>query len=301
MKNYPLHFADLPGGERLAYRKAGSGAKTVLLIHGNMSSSVHWQTTMESLEGQYTIYAPDLRGFGSSSYNAPFDSLLELAGDLEQFCGVLGIGGFSALGWSTGGGIALELAASLPERVNGLVLLDSVPPTGYPMFKKDAAGAPMPGVLLKTKEEIAADPIQVLPALNALAAGDRAIMRAIWNAVIYNLRQPPEEDYEQYLDGILGQRNLVDVDYALLTFNMTDVPTASAPPSGRLAKVVCPVTILHGEKDLVVPLDWGKETARLLGDRGRLVTFPASGHSPVTDEPQLFFDAVKTALTTFRW
>jgi len=296
MKQYPVHSVALPGGETLAYRRAGETGPTVVLIHGNMSSSVHWQTTMEALENDFTILAPDLRGFGDSTYNAEFDSLLDLARDVEVFMDAMGIGQAALVGWSTGGGVALEVAADRPDQITKVVLLDSVPPTGYPIFAKDATGAPILDRLLTSKEEIAADAVQVVPALTAYANNDRETMRAIWNAVIYNLNQPPADDYEDYLTAIMKQRNLVDVDYSLLMFNMTDAPTGSAPGSGRLARVACPVVVMHGEQDMVVPLDWGKQTVALLGDRARLVTFPASGHSPITDEPERFFAELRTAL-----
>ncbi len=296
MKEYPVYTTTLPNGETIAYRQAGSGAKKVLLVHGNMSSSVHWQTTMEQLEPHCTVFAPDMRGFGDSSYNAPFNSLHDLALDLEAFADIVGLDTFAAVGWSTGGGVVMEMAADWPQRVTGLVLLETVPPTGYPIFKKDAEGKPILTQLLTTKEEIAADPVQVVPALTAYANNDRQTMRAIWDAVIYNQHQPPAAEYERYLDAIMQQRNLVDVDYALLKFNMTDAPTGSAPGSGRLAKITCPVTVMHGKNDMVVPFAWNEKTLSLFGPKAKAVTFETAGHSPITDVPEEFFARLKEAL-----
>lgn len=45
-------------------------------------------------------------------------------------------------------------------------------------------------------------------------------------------RQPPAAEYEQCLYAIMQQRNLVDVAYALLTFNMPDAPRAPRPAAG---------------------------------------------------------------------
>lgn len=295
MKQYPVKKVALPCGETLAYREAGSGSETLVLIHGNLSSSVHWQTLMEQLEERYRIIAPDMRGFGDSTYHNRFDSLRELAEDLEQFADLLGLKKFYVVGWSTGGGVALEMAADMPERVEKVILLDSVPPTGYPIFKKDEKGQPILTELLKTKEEIEADPVQVAPVLYAYATNDREIMRGIWNAVIYNMVQPGAEDYEEYLTAMLKQRNLVDIDYSLLNFNMTDAPTGSAPGSGRLKAVKCPVVILHGEKDMVVPLAWGQATQALIPG-SELVTFENAGHSVLTDDLTAFIAALKKAL-----
>lgn len=295
MKHYVVKTVTLKNGETLAYREAGGGEKKVLLVHGNMSSSVHWQTTMEALEDEYHVFAPDMRGFGESTYRSRFDSLRELAQDLEEFCDLLDIKTFAAAGWSTGGGVVLEMAADMPNRIHKAILLDSVPPTGYPIFKKDENGQPILTELLKTKEEIEADPVQVAPVLYAYANNGRDIMRGIWNAVIYNMAQPPEEDYEEYLTAMLKQRNLVDIDYALLHFNMTDAPTGSAPGSGRLKNVACPVAVFHGAKDMVVPLAWGQATQALLPG-SEMVVFQNAGHSVITDDPKAFFAALKNAL-----
>ena len=56
----------------------------------------------------------------------------------------------------------------------------------------------------------------------------------IWNAVIYNLKQPSEEDYDLYLEAMLKQRNLIDVDYSLVHFNMTLDHNGINSGSGRM-------------------------------------------------------------------
>ena len=296
MKQYPVHFTTIQNGETLAWRACGSGDKTVVLLHGNMSSSVHWQTTMEALEPEFSVFAPDLRGFGDSSYLNHFDSLLELAEDVMALLESQNIGKFTVVGWSTGGGVALELAAMLPDKAEKAILLDSVGLKGYPLYKKDSQGRPILTEPILTKEEVAADPIQVLPVLTAYATGNREMMRALWNAAIYNLNQPPAEDYELYLDAIMKQRNLVDVDYALMTFNMTHEPTAWASGNGRMDQVRCPVVVMQGELDLVGPMAWAEETAAFFGDKARLITFANAGHSVITDDFPAFYAALRMEL-----
>jgi len=295
MEQYPVSHVPLPNGETLAYRSCGQGP-AVLLIHGNMSSSVHWQTTMEALEPSFKVIAPDMRGFGDSTYTKSFDSLRELAADLEMLLIELGVGACSVVGWSAGGGVAMEMAADLPNAVEQIVLVESVPTTGFPMFRKDANGAPILTSPLRTKQEIAADPVQVLPVLNALQSGDRAAMRALWNAVIYNQHQPPADDYELYLDAILKQRCLVDLDYALMVFNITRRASAAAAGSGRIDSIRCPVILVQGGRDLVVPEAWSRQTQEDFGERAQWISFPNAGHSPITDDPDLFFHALRNAL-----
>lgn len=284
LKEYPVHLLQLPNGETMAYREAGAGEKTLLLIHGNMSSSIHWDVLIEQLETRFKIYAIDLRGFGDSSYNRPVDSIKDFADDVKAFLALKNIGSFAVAGWSTGGGVALELTADLPEQVTHVLLVESVGVKGYTMFKKNAAGQPILTELIKTREEIASDAVQVLPVLQAYATQNSDLLKAIWNAVIYNRIQPESARYERYLEGMLKQRNLVDVDYALITFNMTDEHNGVVAGSNRLSLVKGPVLVIQGQLDYVVPADVGQDTANRLGSRAQLALMSNCGHSPLTDD-----------------
>lgn len=282
MKNYELKTLVLSNGETIAYREAGSGSKTVVLVHGNMSSSVHFQTTMEALEKDYKVYAVDMRGFGDSSYNNELNSLRDFSEDIQLWVEALDLKDFNILGWSTGGGVVLELAADMPERVKKVFLLDSVGIKGYPMFKKDEKGQPILTQLITTKEEIKVDPVQVLPILTAYATRNKDLLKMIWNAVIYNTVQPNEEDYDAYLEAMLKQRNLVDVDYSLVHFNMTSENNLLGMGSGRMALVEAPIVILHGKNDYVVPFNQAEEMKQFFGDQAVLIPFEG-GHSLPTD------------------
>ena len=66
------------------------------------------------------------------------------------------------------------------------------------------------------------DPVNVFPIYNALKNNDYAFMKYIWDALIYNVQKPNNEDYDMYLKESLKQRNIVDVDFALTTFNMPE-------------------------------------------------------------------------------
>ena len=296
MKQYTVNTINLSNGETIAYRKAGNADACVVLIHGNMSSSVHWQTTMEDLEKDFTVYAPDLRGFGDSSYNSSFDSLKCLAEDLSEFVDLIGINNFSIIGWSTGGGVALELAALRPELVKKVITLSSVPITGYPIFKKDENGEPILTELVKTKEDIANDPVQVVPILKAFEEKDRDFIRVVLDNSLYLKVKPPADDYELYIDAILQQRCLVDTNYALLTFNMTNAPSLSAPGSNRLELITCPIIMLQGADDPVVPLVWAQESYALMGDKASFILLEGLGHSAVTDDFNAFIKAVRKEL-----
>ncbi|MBQ2909158.1 MAG: alpha/beta hydrolase, partial [Clostridia bacterium] len=56
------------GNETIAYIDRGEG-EVILMIHGNMSSSVHYLPLIEKLSPKFRCVALDLRGFGDSTYN----------------------------------------------------------------------------------------------------------------------------------------------------------------------------------------------------------------------------------------
>lgn len=284
MKNYKVNYIDLDTGETLAYRQAGKGEKTVLLLHGNMSSSVHFQTLMEKLEEEYRVYALDLVGFGDSTYNRRLDSLRDFAEDVISFIKKLDLVDIYILGWSTGGGIALEVAAEIPNRIRKIFLLSSVGIMGYPIYKKDASFMPILSEPIFDREEIANDPLQVAPVIKAFESNDREFFRSVWDATIYNKVKPSDEDYEIYLDAILKQRNFVDVDYALANFNMTNEDFGKNKGTKRVSKVHNPVVIIQGEDDMVVDKSFAELThSHIRGSE--LILIKDAGHSIITDKP----------------
>jgi len=54
-KKIVLRSLTLNNGENIAYRETGTGDRILLLVHGNMSSSKHWDLLMENLPDEYKI------------------------------------------------------------------------------------------------------------------------------------------------------------------------------------------------------------------------------------------------------
>lgn len=292
MSNIILKSIELSNGETLGYRVTGEGEKILILLHGNMSSSKHWDLVMENMPEDYTTYALDLRGFGISTYNSRANSLRDFSEDLKLFVDAMGLKKFYLAGWSTGGGIAMYFAIDYPEYVEKLILVESVGIKGYPMFKKDANGQPIIGEFLKTKEEIEADPVQVAPILNAYKDKNKDLLRAVWDAAIYQINKPSEERYEAYLDEILKQRNLVDIDYSLVHFNISDEHNGVVEGSGEVHKIKAETLVIQGKNDLVVPMDMGVGIANAIGKNACLELLDNGSHSPMTDDLDRFMNLI---------
>ena len=178
------------GKETLAYVDCGKG-DVVLMIHGNMSSSIHFEPLIERLKDDYRCVAVDLRGFGDSSYNNRFDTLEELADDVSAFIDALDLGAVNLVGWSNGGGVGLKLCAKYPEKVKKFFAIEGADHKGYPVFKKvnfQSTGEPY-----ENKEAMAMDPMQVGPVVAMFATGDSATMSSLWDMTIYTINKPTQD------------------------------------------------------------------------------------------------------------
>jgi pimeloyl-ACP methyl ester carboxylesterase len=275
----------IKNGETLHFLDVGSKDKDVfVLIHGNMSSSIHYKPLIERLQDTYRLIVPDMRGFGDSSYHSPIDSLEDFADDIHHLLQMLDISKYYVAGWSTGGGVALKLAAKHSDEVEKVVLIESCSYRGYPIYKKDENGQPIVGEHYESKAELAKDPVQVAPMLPVFKLNLIDAMKQVWDAAIYTVNKPNEADDKLYLSETLKQRNLVDVDWALTTFNMSNFSNGVSLGDNSIKNVVCPVISFWSEKDFVVLEYMVDETVEALQNVEKVI-LKDSGHSPLVDCP----------------
>ena len=271
------------GAETLAYLDEGQG-EVVLMIHGNMSSSIHFEPLIRRIQHKYRCIAVDLRGFGDSSYHHRFDSLAELADDVALLLEKLEISSVYLVGWSNGGGVGLQLCARHGQLVKKFFDIEGAGLKGYPLYQKDekfqSTGKPYPN-----KEAMAADPLQVGPVLRILETQNAGAMTAIWDATIYTVNKPSREENDLWMAETLKQRNLVDLDWALASLNMSDEFTPYGAGDGSIHNITCPVALTMGEKDIVVPDYMVLDNFNALGDLATLLPYENCGHSPMVDCP----------------
>lgn len=109
-----------------------AGSERLLMVHGNASSARFFEEFIAALP-EYTIIAPDLRGYGASEAK-PADArrgLRDFSDDLESLVMALGWDRFHLLGWSLGGNIAMQYAIDHPERDASLTFHATGSPYGY--------------------------------------------------------------------------------------------------------------------------------------------------------------------------
>jgi pimeloyl-ACP methyl ester carboxylesterase len=118
----------LGAGLQLHYREDWLGApwinpEAALLIHGNLESGEVWFGWLPQMAQQFRVFRPDLPGFGQSTAPADFDWTLEnLATVLANFLDKVGVSSAHIVGAKTGGVIAMQFAASYPQKTRSLVL-----------------------------------------------------------------------------------------------------------------------------------------------------------------------------------
>jgi pimeloyl-ACP methyl ester carboxylesterase len=111
-------------GRRVIYRVAGSGPPLVL-IHGMLNSSSHWQAVAHELADSYTVIAPDLIGHGDSAAPRGDYSLGAHAASIRDLLAAIGVERATIVGHSLGGGVAMQFFYQFPQRVERLVLISS--------------------------------------------------------------------------------------------------------------------------------------------------------------------------------
>jgi pimeloyl-ACP methyl ester carboxylesterase len=275
----------LKNQETYAYLEKGHGDKYLILVHGNFSSGIYYKPLIDRLPENIHVFAPDLRGFGDSSYEKRVSSLKELADDLVMFMDALKIDKADIAGWSLGGGVVMEFAAHYPKRVNNLILINSTTHKGYPVFKKDANNQMKLGEAYSSKEEMAEDPVQVKPLLMALEAKNFAFVKYIYDLTIYTYNKPSDEDNMLYLTDSLKQRNLVDVDWALANLNMGKDFKFYQKGQNTISLIKAPVLHIWGSHDKTVPEFMIIDNIKALEDQSTYVKFDQCGHSPLVDKP----------------
>ena len=110
---------------KLYYREFGSGFPLIIL-HGLYGSSDNWFSYGRELSNQYHVFLVDQRNHGQSPHSNDFNFRL-MRDDLSEFFEDRKIGKGILIGHSMGGKTAMYFAATFPEKVEKLVIVDIAP------------------------------------------------------------------------------------------------------------------------------------------------------------------------------
>jgi len=109
----------------IRYLSGGQGDPLVI-IHGCGDGAEAWLPAARELAKHYTVYIPDLPGFGYSQSLRGSCHVSDFVSFVDDFSRSLYLNRFHLLGHSSGGSIALLYALRFPHRIKKLTLVSSI-------------------------------------------------------------------------------------------------------------------------------------------------------------------------------
>ena len=127
----PVHYATTADGLEIAYQVLGNGPLDVVIVPG-MSGNLDWNAELPFYGGylrRFPRFARtivlDRRGAGVSDREVGSGSAEDRMDDVRAVMDAVGCGRAALLGQLEGGAIAILFAATYPERVSALVLVET--------------------------------------------------------------------------------------------------------------------------------------------------------------------------------
>lgn len=110
-------------GETLHYTELGDGPSLVL-VHGSATDMSTWHGVVDELARDRRVIIYDRRGYGQSTHKPVRDHRVH-ARDLTAILEQVAAQPAAVVGWSSGGNIALAVAAQRPELFSTLVVVEA--------------------------------------------------------------------------------------------------------------------------------------------------------------------------------
>ncbi len=265
-------FVDV-GGVRAHVRDQGNpDGIPLVLIHGSLGSLHEWEGWVSELGKQARLISVDLPGHGLTGTWPRDDYTVEAYADfIEVLVDALNLDRFALAGHSLGGAVAWSFAATRPDRVSQLILVDSA---GYP---REGGEAPLPTRLAR---------LPVIGDIGIYFKPESAVRRSLADAYADPALATPERTRRAAeLQRFPGNRE------ATLQRARTQEPLDPTP----LKRLAVPTLILWGAKDRWVPV---ADAFRFQGDikGAKLQVFENLGHNPMEEDPKATAAAVAAFL-----
>ena len=255
MPGFEELFLDVHGVETHVL-KGGEGPP-LLYFHG-AGGCGKWFAHHDLLAQRFTVYAPDHPGWGGSDVVEWMDTVQDYTLHYDSLIRLLGIEKPVLVGHSLGGWLAADFAATYPDRLRALVLVDSA---GLP-FEADT---PVPDFFAEASR------------------GGESFARLMFHkmdvaAAFFPLEPTPEER-------LIGYRHLTST--ARIAWHIwfdEKLPR-------RLARVQAPFLALWGAHDRLFPAEMAKQFAEAIpGGQSRVLD--DCGHMVPFENPRALVDAV---------
>jgi pimeloyl-ACP methyl ester carboxylesterase len=261
-------------GVRVGYEVFGEGEPTIaLLTSWAIVHARQWKAQVPYLSRHFRVITVEGRGNGRADRPDTAEAYAdrEYVDDAIAVLDAVGVDRAVVVGLSLGGRHALQLAAWYPERAAGVVAIGTALPwplpPGFDEVRENHGGGESEG----------GEP-----------EGWEKANRHYWLAhyrgwVEFFMSQVFTEPHsvKQWEDGV-GWGLDTDAETLLRTTPAVDGPTAE-DAEGICRQVRCPVLVVHGDRDGIVPHETGVALAGWTG--GHLMTIRGGGHAPTMREP----------------
>jgi len=247
----------------------GSGP-AVVFVHGLAGSWQNWLENLPDLARENRVVALDLPGFGESAMPAAPISMAGYAAVVRELLQQLGIDRAAVVGNSMGGLVSLELALAAPDLVERLVV---VSPAG--IHAQGRIGDRLMAHIRRAERVITG--FNGLVARRADAVSRRAGLRRqlLRASCAHPDLLPPALAAEQLRPS--GRPGFLDAVEAIVRTRIRE----------RLGGVTCPVLVVWGENDRLVPASDAGRFVRALPD-ARAIVYRDTGHVAMLERPERF-------------
>jgi len=253
--------------ETVATERGPEDAPAVVFSHGTLMDSTMFTPQLEALSDEYRAVAYDSRA-RTDRYAEEYD-LRDLADDCAALLDALDIDSCVLGGMSMGGFTALRFALRHPDRVDGLVIIDSMACQHEDDEREE----------YRELLDLLAD----LDDLPEYVADDAA--ESLWGDTTIEERPDLVEHWRNRWLTYPADSLRYEMGSWVDRPDLTD----------RLDEIDIPVLVVHGEEDEALPMDGAEETAEGLPE-GRLVRVPEAGHSSNLERPDIVNDAIREFL-----
>ena len=251
------------GSQEIAYLQSAGTERTVLLVHGNSSSSRTWRALMAGPFGQrFRCLALDLPGHGRSvpAVDHSTYSLPGYAATLAGFAEALAAQDAVVVGWSLGGHIVIEAAPALPRAAGFFVF--GAPPVSVPAQMAEAF---LPNPVMNTGFSADVSPEEALAYAGSFVAPGSGLALDEFVADILHTDGAARAG----LAASIGEGRFAD-ELAI---------------AGALRQ---PLAIAQGENEQLVNLDYLQQLSIPALWRGAVQIVAAAGHAPQEEATQDF-------------
>jgi pimeloyl-ACP methyl ester carboxylesterase len=239
------------------YSTEGGDGPPVVFAHGTLMDRTMFAPQVAEFGDEYRCVAYDLRA-RTDQWDTEYD-LYDLADDAVALMDAKGVESCVFVGMSMGGFTALRLAEKYPERVEGLVLVDS------DALTHDESDREQYGQMVEATRE------NGRPSENLAAIVEHILFGATTNETDQDLVKRWSRRWRTYP----GEAVYNEVQSWLDRPDFTE----------ECADIDVPVLAIHGEEDTSIDVEHAVKTVEALPD-ARLVTIPEAGHSSNLENPE---------------